>query len=1166
VLFYELLTGTTPFNEDELCKAGYVEMQRVIREQEPTKPSTKLSTLGESLTDIARHRQTNPDVLPRLIRGDLDWVVMKSLEKDRTRRYDTASALAMDVQRHLDDEPVLARAPGAIYRLQKFLCRHRSQAIAATAIAVLISAVIVIFSMWNQKRLQLAGTESIVHGNILSQVIESFSKGNTAAALKTVRSILDSRHVGPKARFVYASILVEGRHPDEAVTELENLLDERPEVAGAAHSLLARIVWESESSDSEKLEKVDEHRRKAQELLPETAEAYFLRAMTALTIKEKLELLDEALGLDLRHYESYRLRAFTYYASKKHEEMKEDALAMRVLRPEDPLGYSLRAIALRELGHYQDAIADYDTAIRLTSVEDPQLIELYAQRCEVYIHNGEYEQVIADAQECLKLSSDGTILHFRIFCALIALGNYDEASTLYHRITDSDPDSKRRFRDLSMKYVFDTLDAGQSWHPGDRKPEGIAFLAMLEAEETYHHLSARGERLITDGFAADWSPDGTKLAFSLGTPGHSGIALFDPASQETELLIGPRNSPKWSPDGQHIAFLRGRQILPLSELPFTEHGSRSLSYRKAELWIMRTDGTGPRRLARGRWPSWSQDPKHVYDQSSTDKMPYSISVEDKDAEPKPILISVEDKDGEPKPILSFPHSYCSVSPDGRYFAFAGGGLLKIVDMASQSLVADCRIPRGLWGGNWDPKGHEFSMGGYYDIEDRTGLWIYDLEEGEAAKVLAGQIKTASWAPDGAKLAFSFGAPYFEIWVAGLDPNSSTVESLGPGRTFEEHDQEMVDHYTRIIEADPEDAEGYLRRALYYQYLDDEERVRADMGKYRAILNPRKGTDGYDRRLEATGDQEGRTDLLFGTPTNLGLTVNSPACDWNPSISADGLELYFDSKRSGNHDIWVTTRATTEEDWGPPANLGSPVNGPYWNQNPCISASGLMLFWGSTQPGGSRGWDIWVATRTTTDNPWGTPVNLGPTVNSPALDIAPSISSDGLSLFLGSERPGGYGSADLWGTTRETIHDDWDTPVNLGPTVNSLVNEGVPRISADGRALFFSGAAYGPFMPDGYGNADLWVTTRATKDDDWSTPVNLGPNVNSSYYEVAPNISMDGSTLYFASNRDGGVGDFDLWQVSITPISGSLQKKGDADLAQKSVESDKGKEVMPRKNR
>ena len=134
VLLYELLTGTTPFSEDELHKAGYLEMQRIICEEGPVKPSTKLSTLQETLTDVAEHRNATPETLRKLIRGDLDWIVMKAIEKDRTRRYESSHELACDIERHLADEPVLAGPPSVGYRLHKFVRRHRL----AVGIALLV--------------------------------------------------------------------------------------------------------------------------------------------------------------------------------------------------------------------------------------------------------------------------------------------------------------------------------------------------------------------------------------------------------------------------------------------------------------------------------------------------------------------------------------------------------------------------------------------------------------------------------------------------------------------------------------------------------------------------------------------------------------------------------------------------------------------------------------------------------------------------------------------------------------------------------------------------------------------------------------------------------------------------------------------------------------------
>jgi eukaryotic-like serine/threonine-protein kinase len=145
VLLYELLTGKTPFDAKELLKAGLDEIRRTIREQEPSKPSTRLSTmLVADLTTIAAHRQAQPPKLVHLVSGDLDWIVMKALEKDRTRRYETANGFAADIQRHLDNEPVLACPPGNLYKFQKLVRRNKLAFAAASAvITVLILALVI---------------------------------------------------------------------------------------------------------------------------------------------------------------------------------------------------------------------------------------------------------------------------------------------------------------------------------------------------------------------------------------------------------------------------------------------------------------------------------------------------------------------------------------------------------------------------------------------------------------------------------------------------------------------------------------------------------------------------------------------------------------------------------------------------------------------------------------------------------------------------------------------------------------------------------------------------------------------------------------------------------------------------------------------------------------
>ncbi|MHC5028608.1 MAG: protein kinase domain-containing protein, partial [Planctomycetota bacterium] len=141
VLLYELLTGTTPFDSKELMSNGLAEMMRIIREQQPQKPSTRMTDLGETATTTADQRRADPRKLGTLLRGDLDWIVMKCLEKDRTRRYETANGLAADIDRHLCDEPVVAGPPSQAYRMRKFL--HRNRVAVTVAALVFVSLVAV---------------------------------------------------------------------------------------------------------------------------------------------------------------------------------------------------------------------------------------------------------------------------------------------------------------------------------------------------------------------------------------------------------------------------------------------------------------------------------------------------------------------------------------------------------------------------------------------------------------------------------------------------------------------------------------------------------------------------------------------------------------------------------------------------------------------------------------------------------------------------------------------------------------------------------------------------------------------------------------------------------------------------------------------------------------
>ena len=276
------------------------------------------------------------------------------------------------------------------------------------------------------------------------------------------------------------------------------------------------------------------------------------------------------------------------------------------------------------------------------------------------------------------------------------------------------------------------------------------------------------------------------------------------------------------------------------------------------------------------------------------------------------------------------------------------------------------------------------------------------------------------------------------------------------------------------------------------------------------------------------------------------------------------------------------------DWSAPANLGPIVNSGYNDRNPAISKSGLSLYFDSNRPNpdAQGGFDIYVSQRDSSEDPWEAPVNLGPTINSPYLDGCMSLSRDGHWLVFTSDRPDGCGGSDLWISHRHNKRDDfgWEVPINLGCIVNSENDENGPFLIEDERTgqllLYYAsnrmggGVSYDIYIsslseetgtfglpepvaelnsekPEMHPNLrkdgleiffvrgqpgsgmDLWVATRETTLDPWSTTVNL-TSLNSPVYEYHPSLSWDGTMLFFASQRSG-LGLFDLFMSSRTKL-------------------------------
>jgi hypothetical protein len=274
---------------------------------------------------------------------------------------------------------------------------------------------------------------------------------------------------------------------------------------------------------------------------------------------------------------------------------------------------------------------------------------------------------------------------------------------------------------------------------------------------------------------------------------------------------------------------------------------------------------------------------------------------------------------------------------------------------------------------------------------------------------------------------------------------------------------------------------------------------------------------------------------WSTPVNLGPLINSAFSDQGPAISKDGLSLYFTSDRPGGlggpFDMYVSQRASVDDPWGAPMNLGPTVNTIFDEGNPALSRDGHLLFFQSKRPGGLGGIDLWFAYREHThdDFDWQTPVNLGPGVNSAADDNGPSYfenEEDGLpQLYFGSARPGGLGAADIY--LSEQMADGSFGPAVRVTELSSSLNENRPSIRHNGLEIFFQSNRPGSLSTA----LDLWVASRASTLDEWSTPTNLGSTINTTAIDNNAYLSSDGKTLLFSSDRPGGFGGLDLYMTT-----------------------------------
>ena len=426
VLLYELLTGSTPFDAQALREAGYSRMQEIIREEEPTKPSTKLDTLGETLSEVAGQRKVSPEVLRRQIRGDLDWIVMKTLEKDRTRRYETVNELQMDVNRHLSSEPVMAAAPSVSYRLRKFVRRNRVSIITGSIVvgALIIGTLVSTIGFIQAKR-----QRELAEANLRTAVSQrQRAKDNFLMSLDAVDEILKVVKLSLKAD----STLEVAQEPLVNNPELEEM---RQAILKKAQVLYEKFLENNSTDPTARMETAKAHFRMARiyQALGQHKQA------EQKAYEKALIACGKAIEMDPDNDVNWFMRGCLYHDFGQPDKAVADFTKAIELKPGYHYYWHMRGHSYNNLGQYDKTVADYTKAIELK----PDDYFYWHMRGASHIGLGQFDKAIIDYTKAIELNPDAEEGHYwtQRGSVYVQLGQLEKAASDFGKAVEIGPNN-----------------------------------------------------------------------------------------------------------------------------------------------------------------------------------------------------------------------------------------------------------------------------------------------------------------------------------------------------------------------------------------------------------------------------------------------------------------------------------------------------------------------------------------------------------------------------------------------------------------------------------------------------------------------------------------------------------------------------------------------------
>jgi tetratricopeptide (TPR) repeat protein len=494
VLLYELLTGTTPLERQRFQQAAWNEILRLIREEEPPRPSMRLSST-ETLPSLAAVRQTEPARLTKLVRGELDWIVMKAIEKERSRRYETANGFAMDVERYLSGEPVQAAPPSAAYRIKKFARRHRAGLATAAVIAFLLVAGIAV-SSWQAYRatraegraVKAAAAERIARD---AEAVERRQAEAAAVAEKAARQRAETAEANAKRdlakfeainEFLTKDLLTQAEPANNDVEDKVTLLEvldraaervgerfkDQPELEEALRSTIAHTYHGLGSWKKAERQYRAQHASASHRLGPESAESLIATGSIGHILAHTGHTADALLMLKTAADALERIRG------------ADDAVTLHTL--------GNLALAYREAGRVPEAIAVFehvrDAAVKKLGADHPDTLTTLRHLAGAYRAAGNLSGAIALLEEVRhvsveKLGADhhGTLSTFAdLGTAYLGEGKVSEAISLLEQVRDAmvkthgadHPDTLATLSNLAAAY-----------QAAGKVPEAIALLEQV---------------------------------------------------------------------------------------------------------------------------------------------------------------------------------------------------------------------------------------------------------------------------------------------------------------------------------------------------------------------------------------------------------------------------------------------------------------------------------------------------------------------------------------------------------------------------------------------------------------------------------------------------------------------------------------------------------------